>query len=590
MFTEDDLAVAKGLIENPTRLKEILKLKNPEIVLDLLHNPLLDSTQRVLAITLLLSKETKHILLPDKIEMAISAYKEYRYVPADLKKVSALLKTIQEYQIKLTVQKLTSFLRNLEGTDLMDLKYFSEVKSEISDIKDSSVISLGHIKYSYQLSFWSLLTAARYATKYDRRSNEYEEVNKKIDLSLVSTIRFADNFKVEREFGLGNQSHPAVYANQLIARAQMGSNSYEYKSVLEKVRDNVRNYESLITKARAVNKKRAEINQRKAIELRAVILEQERQEQERKRQKEEQLADKLMAHRAEGYANAEYEFSEYLTNLSRAEKRKISFDTLGNFLASNYTYKDLSIGFHTFINHCFNSIDHPVITFFAKECEFIFETSEGDFYTYRLVQRGYQAYIITEEGPYSYDENGKRIGVYARKEITYYPYTDSWGLKKFFDEHWMKKGKKLKNAEFKRPGFDFDFLDLVAYLYSDPTIIETIPLYFSNWKFFADGLECEGCGRPLTHPISAVKGKGPVCGEHQYKLAMSDGERVEKYIRKYSKMRLLSRDSPLVKHRISRFSYQAPTREQLLKLVTSRRDLTSAEARSHIQSYISNRY
>ena len=122
MFTEDDLAVAKGLIENPTRLKEILKLKNPEIVLDLLHNPLLDSTQRVLAITLLLSKETKHIPLPDKIEMAISAYKEYRYVPADLKKVSALLKTIQEYQIKLTVQKLTSFLRNLEGTDLVDLK------------------------------------------------------------------------------------------------------------------------------------------------------------------------------------------------------------------------------------------------------------------------------------------------------------------------------------------------------------------------------------------------------------------------------------------------------------------------------------
>ena len=355
MFTEDDLAVAKGLIENPTRLKEILKLKNPEIVLDLLHNPLLDSTQRVLAITLLLSKETKHIPLPDKIEMAISAYKEYRYVPADLKKVSALLKTIQEYQIKLTVQKLTSFLRNLEGTDLVDLKYFSEV--------NSSIISLGHIKYSYQLSFWSLFTAARYATKYGQNSNEYEEVNKKIDLSLVGTIRFADNFKVEKEFGLDNQSHPAVYANQLIARAQMGSNSYEYKSVLEKVRDNVRNYESLITKARAVNKKRAEINQRKAIELRAVILEQERQELERKRQKEEQLADKLMAYRAEGYANAEYEFSEYLTNLSRAEKRKISFDTLGNFLASNYTYKDLSIGFHTFINHCFNSIDHPVITF-----------------------------------------------------------------------------------------------------------------------------------------------------------------------------------------------------------------------------------
>jgi len=590
LFTEEDIGVAKGLIKNPTRLKELLKLKNPELVLDLLHNPLLDSDQRVYVLVLLLSKETKHILLPDKIEMAISAYKEYRYLPSDLKRISELLKTIQEYQVKLTVQKLTSFLNSLESTDLIESNEYSKLRTEISEIRDSGIVSLGNIKYSHQHIFWSLLTASKYANTFESKSQNFEEVNKKIDLSLVSTIRFADNLKIEKEFNLGHQSHPAVYANQLIARAQMGSNSYEYNFVLEKVRDNVNNYESLNSKSRAVNKKRIEVNRLKEIERKTKVLEQERLERERKLQREEQLADKLMAYRAEGYANAEYEFSEYLTNLSRAEKRKISFDSLGNFLASNYTYSDISIGFHTFVNHCFNSIDHPVITFFAKDCEFNFETSEGDFYTYRIVQRDYQAYIITEEGPYSYDEDGKLIGIYARKVITNYPYTDSWGLKKFFDYYWSKKGKKLKKAEFKRPGFDFDFLDLVAYLYSDPTIIETIPLYFSNWKFFADGLECEGCGRPLTHPISAVKGKGPVCGEHQYKLAMSDGERVEKYIRKYSKRRLLYCDSPLIKKRISWFTYQTPTREKILKLVTSRRDLASPEARSHIQSYISVRY
>ena len=590
MLDENDLAIAKGDYVDPKRLSEIVFLREPQIVLDLLFNPYLDSTQRFRVITQLLSSDIKNVTFPDKFDIAYKAYKEFKYLPIHLQKIASMLKKFQEKQLHSVIIKLKNFESRLDSNGIIIVDKYSSLNQKITEIKMSRIIPFGGMTNEGKEAFWTYFAASLYGYGESISKEISIETNKKIDEIVAEIFRFSINHEIESEFSIGHESHPAIYINQLILRARIKRNSSDYRLILELARDNISNFDELLEKARKINKERDEANRLKEIERKAKLLEEERLKRERNRLKEEQLADELMAYRAEGYANAENEFSVYVTNLNRAQKWQISFDTLGNFLASNFAYGDLTIGFHSFINHCFTSIDHPVITFFAKECEFNFQTSEGDFYTYRIVQGSYQAYTMTEEGPYSFNEDMKLIGTRVRKVITKYPYTDAWGLKNFFDDYWSKKGKKLKGAEFKRPGFDFDFLDMLAYLYSDPTIIETIPLYFSNWKFFADGLECDVCGRQLTHPISAVKGKGPVCGEHQYKLAMSDGERVERYIRRYSKKRLLYRDSPLIKQRISWFSYQAPSREKILRLVTSRRDLTSPEARSLINSYISVRY
>jgi hypothetical protein len=590
MLNENDLAIAKGDYVDPKRLSEIVFLQHPEIVLDLLFNPYLDSTQRFRVITQLLSSDINNVTLPDKFNFAHKAYKEFNYHPIHKQKIASMLKDFQDKQLHSIIIKLKNFESQLDSKGILDFEKYSSINQKITEINISRIISFGGMTNHGKDAFWTYFAALVYGYGESIRKEISTQTNRKVDEIVSEIFRFTSNHEIECEFHIGNESHPSIYINQLVLRARIKKSSSDYRLILEIARENARNFDELLEKARKINKERDEANRLKEIEREAKLLEEERLKRERNRLKEEQLADELMAYRAEGYSNAENEFSVYVTNLNRAQKSQISFDTLGNFLASNFTYSDLTVGFHSFINRCFTSIDHPVITFFAKDCEFSFQTSEDDFYTYRIVQGYYQAYTMTEEGPYSFNEDKKLIGTRTRKVITNYPYTDAWGLKNFFDDYWSKKGNKLKCAEFKRPGFDFDFLDMLAYLYSDPTIIETIPLYFSDWKFFADGLECDVCGRPLTHPISAVKGKGPVCGEHKYKLAMSDGERVEKYIRKYSKKRLLYRDSPLIKQRISWFMYQAPTREKILNLITSRRDLTSPEARSLIQSYISRRY
>ena len=590
MLDENDLAIAKGDIVDPRRLSEIVLLKDQQIILDLLFNPNLDSTQRFRVITLLLSSDTKHITNPDKFDFAFRAYKEFKYLEIHLHKIAMLLKDFQEKQLQSVIIKLKNFESHLDPKMILNVEKYSSINRKITEIKMSRIISFGGMTNAGKDAFWTYFAALVYGYGESISREISTQANRKIDDIVAEIFRFTSNHEIESEFHIGHESHPTIYINQLILRARIMRSSSDYRLILELANENVRNFEELVKKARKINEERDEANRLKEIERKAKLLEEERLKREKKRLRDEQLANQLMVYRAEAYENAKFEFSEYLLNIKRSEKIDISFEAMGNFLSSNYYYNDLRVGFHSFINHCFTSIDHPVITFFAKDCEFKFETSDGLFYVYQIHQQSYQEYILTEEGPFRYSETGERVGIYYRKTITNYPYTSAWGLKTFLDDFWTKKNLKLVRAEFKRPGFDFDLLDLVAYIYSDPMIIELIPIYFSDWKFFADGLECEGCRRELTHPISAVKGKGPICGGHKYKLAMSDSERVEKYIRKFGKNRLLYRDSPLVKQRISKFNFLVPERERILSLLTCRRELTSSEARAHIESYISNLY
>ena len=166
-----------------------------------------------------------------------------------------------------------------------------------------------------------------------------------------------------------------------------------------------------------------------------------------------------------------------------------------------------------------------------------------------------------------------------------------WGLKKQL-EHFIEENQvEIERAVFVRPRVDIDLINLIGYVYGDPVNAELVNLYFRDWRFFTDGYPCDKCGRELTHAVSAVKGVGPVCGDHSYSLDSSDADRIRKHLERVPKSRLLNRNSPLIRTRLDIFK-RIPKNDddQLLLALEKRKDLGQRELLESIQSHIDGSY
>lgn len=66
------------------------------------------------------------------------------------------------------------------------------------------------------------------------------------------------------------------------------------------------------------------------------------------------------------------------------------------------------------------------------------------------------------------------------------------------------------------------------------------------------------CGRNLTHYVSAIKGIGPCCGNHRYRLVPKDAKDLRLMLEKTIKYKswVLTPSSPLITSRVQNISNQ----------------------------------
>jgi hypothetical protein len=309
------------------------------------------------------------------------------------------------------------------------------------------------------------------------------------------------------------------------------------------------------------------------------------------------IREDLVKYRAIGTANATSEFNAYIKRLKIIDEKDWNFEKLAEHLRKPFIFSDLKNGFSNFLHVTFTAIDHPMITFLAGGATFKFTTLENKQYIFKLQVGGYQQYSLILLSQLSPKTSAKR-GRHRRKSrsgndliISRVQYASPYGLKNVLEEYWNGTGFKLKSVVFTRPGFRYDFTDSIAYLYRNPTMKELIPLYFANWQFFTEGSTCDRCSKDLTHPISVIKGTGPICGHHDYKLGDLDTSRVQTYIERVRKNRIFLRDSPLIKSRTSAyFSLEPKSRANLLSKLRSEHELSQSETSTMIYQMIMKTY
>jgi len=309
-----------------------------------------------------------------------------------------------------------------------------------------------------------------------------------------------------------------------------------------------------------------------------------RVQEELERQLAEIRAEWLVSHRAIGLANSEAEFKSALSELNRADLGHWDFERFINSLKSPLIMKLSEVQspiLKLYFENAFRTIQHPIVASVTLGSEFEVEYDDGSKEIFFLDSTRYLNYEIKV----------KKIvqGSAYFHSLTQWGYADPFYLRTFVLESVLESAIPIKEIIFTRKSAPLDFVDLIAYVYSEPTMRELIPLYFADWHFFLPDTTCDACGSQLSRAESIIKSKGPTCGNHGYDLDITDNWRIQELLRRLIRIntpRLLSRNSPLIERRMFLLNSDAFKDLEKLKKILGVKDYDNDRATAEISQYI----
>ena len=323
------------------------------------------------------------------------------------------------------------------------------------------------------------------------------------------------------------------------------------------------------------------------------LAEADRKQREEEIQKQEELdrqlaelrADWLVSHRAIGLANSEAEFKSALSELNRADLGHWDFERFINSLKAPLSIKLSEMQspiLKLYFENAFRTIQHPIVASVTLGSEFEVEYDDGSKEIFFLDSTRYLNYEIKV----------KKIlqgSVHIHSMTQGWGYADPFYLRTFILDSVLESAIPIKEIIFTRKSARLDFVDLIAYIYSEPTMRELIPLYFADWHFFLPDTTCSACGAQLSRAESIIKSKGPSCGNHGYDLNITDNWRIQELLRRLIRIntpRLLSRNSPLIERRMFLLNSDAFEDLEKLKKILGVEDYDNDRATGEISQYI----
>jgi hypothetical protein len=301
--------------------------------------------------------------------------------------------------------------------------------------------------------------------------------------------------------------------------------------------------------------------------------------QETREKEHEEVLDSLVSFRASGLTNAQTHFDPYLKELKRLfPYREWDLYALGEFLQQGFTFRKDGKYYLEFIRTVLGFLENPLIRYLANGSEINIVTEINRYYFQLSAPRYGSNFDFLGASSKSFSRSvTKGIGSLSLKSFK------SW-IEIFIEESPGEKSPlNIVSCEFSLRKYRGEFTNLLSWLYSEPNLGELIPLWFKHWEFFNFGLTCEGCGRLITHPVSAAKGRGPICGNHGYKYGAADTPKILNLVRRSGKQRILSNGSPLIADRLNRVNDGLNMTDQTwLKLLSVRKELSEGELYSLI--------
>ena len=588
--TEEDLAIAVDKELNPVRFSELVKLNSITLSRALLIGNQLNLEQQITVIQNIFNMPKNVVSISEKSQITNELYNQLTSRGINSSYLRSLFKYILEQQSKDALEILR--IRSHELTASLDRsskQNLGTASGRVKSIRKSKMWDEQIKTFLNSDLYWEIMRNLHYS-RLEPASSSSKEINLKTLKLLDETIKFKENSEIGEKYDASIDANPVYFLSILKARIVYRTRKGLLESMLDdiftkstEILDAIKIANSILQKEKALE--RARINARKAAEIAA---------EEERIAKIELIKNELIEYRAVGFVNAENEFDSFLKELRFVDGEEWDIDKLAAFLSKDFIFNLERDGFQTFLNKSIRTISQPLVAYISNGATLELTTDDDSIFKFSFKTHTYGQTSLELQIVKPRELNDPEKNWYSRyfrsNQINQFLYTSPWAQKRSLEYFLQEKDISIKSAKFIRQASDIDFLDLIAFVYQEPNFRETVRLYFHNWQFFTDGYPCDRCGKPLTHGISAVKGVGPVCGDHSYSLESSDARRIEKHLSRLPKARLLRNDSPIIQSRVEFFSRISFSEENILNALKSNQELSYAQRVALIESAIHERY
>jgi hypothetical protein len=257
--SDEDKAIAQGILLNDKRLSFLARSGCNELVRDLIKNPHVASPDR-LALIEHLAKASPKIFMPvEKVSLVKHAYEVHFFEKYDKNQVRDILAKLQLAQTRSASSLLEARLKAFKlDRDFFDPKTYEQSAKAVSQIRDSRIFDAEILDLKDRYIFWKISPSFVYAQlQIPKPTGKYKHHNEITDVRLTPLIKVREWPEIEQDFGINIRSNPFEYAEVLKLRVDNRGEPEVVLDYLRKLNLLTSNFENYLADAQDVLEKAA---------------------------------------------------------------------------------------------------------------------------------------------------------------------------------------------------------------------------------------------------------------------------------------------------------------------------------------------
>jgi hypothetical protein len=252
--SDEDKAIAQGILLNDKRLSFLARSGCNELVRDLMKNPHVASPDRLAVIEHLAKASPKIFPLVEKMSLIKYAYEVHFFQKIDFNQVRNILAKLQVDQTRNASSLLEARLKAFKlGGDFFDAKIYAKSSDAINQIRASRIFDTEISGVEDQYIFWKISPSFVYAKLQQPKTHgRYKHHNEITDVRIKPVIKVREWPEIEEEFGLSIRSNPFEYAEVLKLRVDNRGEPEVVLDYLRKANLLTSNFEKYLEAAQVV--------------------------------------------------------------------------------------------------------------------------------------------------------------------------------------------------------------------------------------------------------------------------------------------------------------------------------------------------
>ena len=257
--SDEDKAIAQGILLNDKRLSFLARSGCNELVRDLIKNPHVASPDRLALIEHLAKTSHKLFSQVEKVSLVTYSYEVHFFQKRDRDQVAQILTRLRSAQTKKASSLLEARIAAFKlDRDIFDAKIYDQASDAIYEIRKSGILNSELTGLKSSNIYWRVATSFLYAKLQNQialgKNKNHNEIT---NIRIMPVVKVRDWSELEQDFGINIRSNPFEYAEVLKLRVDNRGEPEVVLDYLRKLNLLTSNFENYLADAQEILEKAA---------------------------------------------------------------------------------------------------------------------------------------------------------------------------------------------------------------------------------------------------------------------------------------------------------------------------------------------